>query len=68
MQRQALLPQCVVFIQHIHIGPAALQAVEHLNAGWPALLQHQAQVVVLQRIGIQVQRAVGASLFAQVGQ
>ncbi|MNC38645.1 hypothetical protein D3C75_872640 [compost metagenome] len=68
MQGQALLPQGIVFIQHVQLGPATLQAVEHLDAGRPALLQHQVQVVVLQGIGIQVQRAVGTAFFAQVGQ
>ncbi|MNN56920.1 hypothetical protein D3C81_1718800 [compost metagenome] len=68
MQGKALLPQGIVFIQHIQLGPATLQAVEHLDASRAALFQHQAQVVVQQCVAIQVQRAVGATLLAQVGQ
>ncbi|MNH31668.1 hypothetical protein D3C79_920540 [compost metagenome] len=65
MQGQALLPQGIVLIQHIQVGPALEQAVEHLDAAGACVFQYQWQVVVLQGIGIQVQRAVGAAFFAQ---
>ncbi|MND92292.1 hypothetical protein D3C80_844450 [compost metagenome] len=65
LQWQALLPQGVVFIQHIQIGPAIEQAVEHLDAVGFCLFQEHRQVVVLQGIGVQVQRAVGDAFLAQ---
>ncbi|MNE54148.1 hypothetical protein D3C80_1489120 [compost metagenome] len=68
LQWQALLPQRVVLIQHIQVGPVTQQAIEHLDASGPAALQYQWQVVVLQGIGVQVQRAVDAALFAQAVQ
>lgn len=48
--------------------PTLQQAIEHLQAIAAALFQHQRQVMVLQGVGIQVQRAVLAALLAQATQ
>ena len=62
----ALVPQGVELIQHIQLGPAVADAVEHLNAAGLAHGQDQRQVVFFQGHWVQVQRAVGGLFLAQV--
>ena len=66
MKRQALLPERVEFVEHIDVGEAFIDPVEHLHTLGLAHGQQQRQVVVFQGHGVQVPRAVAGQLLAKV--
>ncbi|MCY1353110.1 hypothetical protein D9M69_394410 [compost metagenome] len=66
VERQALSPQRVVLVEHAELGLLAMQAVEHLQAVRTAERQDQRQLVALQGVAVEVQRAEGGARLAQV--
>ena len=65
---QAPAPECIAFIEQGQFRFAAgfVQAIEHLDALWAAHGQDQREVVAIEGMAVQMQRAVKLLLGAEV--